>query len=295
MHHQLIKKKRAAAYLAVLTILLNISACSLPSPKPTVDTTTSAAVWNNFRQRAIDAAHTQDSFRISVSFKLVDNEETRLMQSLIWGNAPEDTDSRVRLDLRAGIGVVLAKISESHENLLIFLPKENRAAQTTNPNLDQLGLPLPFSLFELSNLLLGREANVLAFEQKEEPPLASKALYLPGENVHGITYQLSKGPLRGRLLLSFDGFPIAWEADPANSSGPYSVWSMSFRYSDQWDKGNMLKRLDINFPKAKKQIVLNIKERDVPEPYSTEQLILTLPDDVLPTQLDHNWLKGDAE
>lgn len=295
MYHQPSTKNGVASYLLVLAILLNISACSLPrSTKPLADSITSTTTWNNFQQRAVAAAHDRASFRISASFKLVDNDETRLMQSLIWGNAPEDTDSRVRLDLRAGIGVVLAKISESHNDLLIFLPKENRAAHTKTPNLDKLGLPLPFSLFELSSLLLGREANVLAPGLVKEPPMASKALYISGDNIHGITYQLNKGPLKGRLLLSFDGFPIAWESDPA-SSGAYSTWSMSFRYSDQWDRGYMLKRLEINFPKVKKQIVLNIKERDVPEPYSVDQLILTLPDDVLPAHLDHNWLKGAEE
>lgn len=291
MYYLWISPKRTgiALYFIVLTMLLSISACSLPGPKPAVNVVSAKTAWNNFQYRAVDAARARDPFRISASFKLRDNNDTRLMQALIWGNALEDPDSRVRLDLRAGIGVILAKISESRSDLLIFLPKENRAAHTTTPNLNNLGLPLPFSLFELSSLLLGREANVLAPGQTEEPPLASKALRAQGEDTQGITYQLSKGQLKGRLLLSFDGLPVAWEAD-ATASGIYSAWNMSFRYSDQ-----SLRRLEINFPNAKKQIVLNIKERAVPEPYNKDQLILELPTDVKPAHLDHNWLKGDVE
>lgn len=289
------QKIKIAKQLAIIIIILSFCGCSLAIKNKELNQEQASKAWANFIHRSNESSNKIEPFRISASLKMVDPDETRIIQALLWGNSLEKGSCKIRLDLRAGIGVIIAKINEHGNELLFFLPKDNRAARSLDANLSNLGVPIPFSLCELSQILLAREAHVLFADSTITPEIASKPLVQKNkDDTPGVTFQIPYGAFKGRLLIGENGLPIMWQSDMVRNDD-YADWVMTFNYSNQWGQGEMLKRLAINFPHAKKQITFNIKERATPDAYSDEQITLELPEGVKPAKLDYNWLKDSAK
>ncbi|SHN63361.1 hypothetical protein [Desulfovibrio litoralis] len=282
----------------LFALLLNMSACTLFSSKQTATIPNEQAdlAWKKFTERSSLNTEQQGGFNISSSLKIVHAEKRTFVQTLLWGNVEEE-HCRLRLDLRANIGVTLAKISEHANELLIFMPEDNKAALSYNSGLTELGIPIPFSLCELAHIIRGQEADILLPKYQITPIRMDKekSLKIKGIEEATVTYLIPEGAFKGRIAVNAEGFPIMWQSDEKRDDD-YENWNITFYFADYLKQGKMLKKLIIDFPKAKKNITFTIKERGKPNlAYTDAQLDLVLPPHITIAPLNREWLENTSE
>jgi len=233
---------------------------SLPEAKPDDN---AAQIWQRFTARANSAEGMTGPFRISANLRYTDSagKNTRV-SSLLWGNNQADSPWPLRLDLLAGVGMVVAKVHEDATSFTAFSPDENTAwvheggAQT----LASFGVPVPLSLSDLTLLLTGRSGLLFI-------PTA-----MPSEHTltaNGARYTVPDARLPGVIELSESGAPIAWtELKPGG-------WSIEF----EPDEVNPLlpTRLRISHPQGHSALIVVREIARVSPPYSTAQMELVLP------------------
>lgn len=213
--------------------------------------------WQKFI--AASAAVPAAPYRLQMSLRFGAQGDTRRVTALFWGN----NENQLRLDVMAGVGAVVAKILEDGQHFLVYSPRENRAYfyQGASKPLLQVGVPVPFNLGHLAQLLNGRYAGVFGREY-------AQASFLPDG---GARYELEGKP-GGTLTLDARGLPVAWREAPQGSKG----WSMEIAYSDGPEP--LPRRLTLSHSNGKRAIVL-VKEREkVPAAFTPEQMALTLPE-----------------
>lgn len=199
----------------------------------------------------------QDSrpYRAQFSMRFGEEGDTRRVTGILWGN----DDQNLRMDIMAGVGVVIAKISDNGDHFLLYSPRENKAYfhDGANKPLLKIGVPLPFDIGSLAALLNGQYKAVFGSEYKS----ASAG---SGEN---IDYALEDSP-GGTLILAPDGLPVAWNQDNGG-------WKMDMAF-----EGDLPRSLKLAGKNGKKAIVV-IKEREFPAtPFTESQMNLDLPPSV---------------
>lgn len=104
----------------------------------------------------------------------------------------------LRMDVRAGIGSMLAMMREDNAGLLAFYPDKAQAYAHSDPvvGAQMLGLPFPFSLRDLALIVSGHFESLLPEEPDGVGPL-------PGG---GFALRYAAGPVR-RLVLDAHGRP----------------------------------------------------------------------------------------
>ena len=213
--------------------------------------------WQKFA--AVSSADKSDPYRLQLSLRFGTEGDTRRVTALFWGNSQR----QLRLDVMAGVGTTVAKILEDGQHFLVYSPSENKAYfyQGAAKPLLQVGVPVPFNLVHLADLLNGRYTAVFGNQfDKTAFSADGKALYD------------LQGQPGGRLIINEQGLPVEWQ-EQANGKG----WSMEILYSD--DPRPLPRRLNLAHSNGKRAIVL-IKEREkVSQPFTKEQMALTLPDD----------------
>ena len=213
--------------------------------------------WQKFA--AVSSADKSDPYRLQLSLRFGTEGDTRRVTALFWGNSQR----QLRLDVMAGVGTTVAKILEDGQHFLVYSPSENKAYfyQGATKPLLQVGVPVPFNLVHLADLLNGRYTAVFGNQfDKTAFSADGKALYD------------LQGQPGGRLIINEQGLPVEWQ-EQANGKG----WSMEILYSD--DPRPLPRRLNLAHSNGKRAIVL-IKEREkVSQPFTKEQMALTLPDD----------------
>ena len=213
--------------------------------------------WQKFA--AVSSADKSDPYRLQLSLRFGTEGDTRRVTALFWGNSQR----QLRLDVMAGVGTTVAKILEDGQHILVYSPSENKAYfyQGATKPLLQVGVPVPFNLVHLADLLNGRYTAVFGNQfDKTAFSADGKALYD------------LQGQPGGRLIINEQGLPVEWQ-EQANGKG----WSMEILYSD--DPKPLPRRLNLAHSNGKRAIVL-IKEREkVSQPFTKEQMALTLPDD----------------
>ena len=124
------------------------------------------------------------------------------METLLWSNGYLP----IRLDVMAGIGVLVARIQETQDSFTAYAPNENKAIVHKGPQRVQLnfGRPVPFSLRDFSSLMRGRFHEVFGAAEGLNPRA------LPNGD---IAFTLSGGILPGMLELRPDGLPVRWSAE----------------------------------------------------------------------------------
>lgn len=214
-----------------------------------------AARWEQFKT----TTDTEKPYRLRMSLRFGSEGDTRRVTGLLWGN----NTKKMRLDIMAGVGVVTAKILEDGEHFLVFVPGEHKAYfyQGEAKPLLKVGVPLPFSLANLSDLLNGRSAAVFGTE-------FAAASALP----NGLGQYELPGKPGGRLLLNAEGLPLTWK-ETAHDSG----WRMEIAYDEDGPK--LPHRLTLTHGKGKRAILL-VKEREAPDPFSEAQMRLELPQNI---------------
>ena len=205
-------------------------------------------------------AMTQPSspYRLTMSLRFGTEGDTRRVTAIFWGNSAR----QLRLDVMAGVGAIVAKILEDGQHFLVYSPGENKAYfhQGSNKPLLQVGVPIPFNLERLADLLNGRYAEAFG----KEHGLASLA------KDGTVGYDL-KNQLGGILSLDSRGLPVAWVERPEGKG-----WRMEIIHTD--DKPYLPHRLNLVHSNGKRAVVL-VKERENPlVPFTNEQLSLPIPE-----------------
>jgi hypothetical protein len=198
-------------------------------------------------------------FRVQMSLRFGTAEETRRVTALFWGNG----DDRLRLDVMAGIGVTAAKIVEDGRHFLLYSPNENKAwfFQGAAKPLLQVGVPIPFDLGHLADLLNGRHALVFGRECGQGEFLQD-----------GLLRCELAGKPGGRLTINADGLPHLWRENRKGGG-----WEMRIAYGE--GAHGLPHRLTLTAEDGKRAVVL-VKERENPAtPFTDGQLRLSLPED----------------
>ena len=213
--------------------------------------------WQKFT--AVSEAAPRAPYRLQMSLRFGAEGDTRRVTALFWGNS----ERRLRLDVMAGVGAVIAKILEDGQHFLVYSPSENKAYfyQGAAKPLLKVGVPVPFDLEHLAALLNGRYAAVFGDEH-------SAAAELPDGLAR---YELCGKP-GGSVTLNAEGLPVAWREAPQGGKG----WSMDIAYDDAVPP--LPRRLTLTHSNGKRAILL-VKEREKPAgAFTTEQMSLTLPE-----------------
>lgn len=252
--------------------LLTLAACSYSPPtlSPEDMKGEAGARWQAFQSLSERPAA---PFVLGGSLRFGVPDDTRRVTYLLWGNGGEP----FRLDIQAGVGVTVAKAQVADGTLLLFLPQDNKAYNgTDHPDkaLTRIGIPLPLSLRQLSDFLLGHYAQTL-----DNPKVID---YKPAPRGDGIVYTILTSAGISDLELSPQGLPLSWNL-PAR-------WKVTFDY----DENLLPRKLEAERLEGRSvptdlsgyRAILLIKNRQVPPPFPPSELQLALPAGVYPQSLD---------
>ncbi len=250
--------------------MLGLCACAKPSMGP-IDSDADA-LWKNY---AKSAQTLNKPFRNALSLRYGTEGRTDRVSALLWGNSSQT----LRLDISASVGITVAKILESPQGFMLYIPQEEVAyaqegAKKTSFN---IGIPLPLSLEHVSLLLQGHYATVFGLQFDGKPmPLKETDLALygfPELPEDAVAYALEDGPMRGTLVLNALGQPIFWQED--NSTG----WTMEFSYKEHEEQTY---KLYIRHLASDRKAIIIVKERasDL-NLFTPEQMRLILPQETV--------------
>lgn len=246
--------------ILLLCMAVLLCACAKqPALQPGPETQTQLeSRWLKFT--ALSAAAPVGPYRLQLSMRFGSKGDTRRVTALFWGN----NERQLRLDVTAGVGAVVAKILEDGRHFLVYSPRENKGYfyQGASQPLLQVGVPVPFNLGHLADLLNGRYTAVF------------------GENFDAASglkdglarYRLVGNP-GGSLDLNSEGLPVFWRESSAGGRG----WTMEITY-DEDSRPPLPRRLTLIHSNGKRAILL-VKEREKPvAAFTVEQMSLTLPE-----------------
>lgn len=215
--------------------------------------------WQKFAVRGQDMALTP--YRLQMSLRFGTEGDTRRVTALFWGNSQR----KLRLDVMAGVGATVAKILEDGQHFLVYSPTDNKAYfyQGASKPLLQVGVPVPFNLGHLADLLNGRYSQVFGKS-------FTSGAFIPGDLAQ---YTLEGNP-GGVLTLDAAGLPVAWSEKGDSAKG----WKMEVVFDEA--QPPLPQRLNLTHGNGKRAIVL-VKEREKPATaFTEEQMTLSIPEGV---------------
>ena len=261
-------------FLLILACLLLLSsiftgcATKLPSttlPQTEADEAEAKAVWDRYL-----AAFGQDPhkpFNIESTFRYVKPDgESHRATLRIWGNGGYP----YRMDVLAGMGAVAAQMRDDTNSLLIYMPQENRLYTHTGPDkpvlgLSGLGVPMPFSLADLTSILQGHYTELFGDSYSAAYSTNSSALH----------FDLNSDKMPGYLVLNQDGVPVSWVSKVTKG------WKIYFSFGEpaKGDNTPQLEKMIINHAQGY-AVTLWFKGITYPDaPYTKKQLELNIPAD----------------
>ena len=197
----------------------------------------------------------QGPYRMQLSMRFGEEGNTRRVTAVLWGNGEAD----IRLDVMAGVGAMVAMISETRNDFLVYTPRDNKAYSHSGPNRPvlKIGVPVPFDLSRLAAILNGDYAAAFGQAPLSEEPLANG----------NVAYKIAS-ELGGTLELDRSGAPVGWSQE---SGG----WRLEF-VNEENDPflPRSLRLLNSNGQRA----IILVKDREqVSRPFDAEQLRLDVP------------------
>lgn len=243
--------------LSIIALVFALWACASRAPTP--DQPDAMAPWQTMLQESARAAH---PYRLQLAMRFGQEGDTRRITALLWGNG----DARLRLDIMAGIGATLARISDSDTAFLLYSPREDRAylQEGSSRPILKIGVPVPFTLRQLAELLTGQYAMAFGQEPASGPTLKD-----------GLACYMLEGPLAGELTLRPDGAPVEWRQ-------AHGGWSIRFACDEDSRLPKSIRLANINGKFA----FISVKEREtVEQPFDAAQLEIKLPSHIKPLPL----------
>ena len=242
-----------------------VKAPSVLLPQTKADKAEAKAVWDKYL--AMFGQEPHEPFNIESTFRYVKPDgESHRATLRIWGNGAYP----YRMDVLAGMGAVAAQMRDDTNSLLIYMPQENRLYTHTGKEkpvlgLSGLGVPMPFSLADLTSLLQGHYTELFGGTYTEAYSSSPNALY----------FDIVSDKMPGHLVLSQDGVPISWTSKATKG------WKVSFDFSPPGKSGEapQLDKMRVNHGQGY-TVTLWFKGMDHPaKPYTNKQLELSIPKD----------------
>ena len=245
-------------WILLLGLCLQTAACaadriSLPTPEE------QEARWQKFL-----AHKTEDRpYALQGSFRFGDSSNTNRVNYIFWSNGTLP----LRVEIMAGVGASIAKITENTDDILIYFPQQKKAVimgnfDEMNP-LVSLGMPAPLSFYEMSLLLRGGFNQVL-----QDLRLDTATSRKVREDHEKYTYYFSSVKFDGLLQLSSDGLPRYCEIN--------NEWAFDLSYEEnsQVPDKVVIRSLTDDY-----RAILLVKERSNPPLYKEEDFHFALPAD----------------
>lgn len=183
---------------ALLAALLALSACAPRVQLPKYDD--AGSDFSAFRARFAPPLSAEGGVSVRTSLLYTTPKNSNRTEVQIFG----DFARPLRLDVRAGLGSMLALMREDGAGLLAYYPDKKKAYAHQDPVIGAqlLGLPFPFSLQDLSYLLCGQFRTLVPVNK------APDAIIMAGDGSWAFTYK--EGPVR-LLMLDPHGRPERME------------------------------------------------------------------------------------
>ncbi len=246
-------------YFYIILLILSLCACAKTVPTPSISPENSEKSWHSYA-----ASGTRDigPFRTQMSLRFGVEGNTRRVTAILWGNNHQE----LRLDVNAGIGVSVAKIFENEQVFLIFVPREEIAYmhEGTQKPLFKAGVPMPFNLHQLTQIIEGRYSAV--FGTKRDPNHNQEA------NANNLVFKLIDSPFAGTLTLNTQGLPVSWQEQDKQG------WNLSLGYNDN----ELLPyKITMMHKDTGRRAILLIKDRELSlAPFTAEQMRLIIPSNI---------------
>ncbi len=266
-----------AASLAVL-IPVMLHGCTAKKPVGLVQDTPEAA-WQVFRQQYCNPQKAPGMLvKASLYYsRLKPIKRTNRTVISMWG----DFSGTMRLDVSAGIGKLLAHIRENKNGLLAFYPSDKKAYTHVNPVLGatRLGMPFPFSLNELVNVIFGDFSGLVPETHGET-----------GRDKTNFVYRIDDS-LVTRITLNETGRPILLEGRTTNAYESAHTWRIKINTYEEGEGGKapLPDKLTLTLDNGEKG-VLRVKSRELKQaPWSARSIGLELPQGVETIRLDNGF------
>lgn len=260
--------------LLVLSVLLfSLIGCQAANYAE-VDDELGQVSWANMQDLSAKGLKGAGPYNASLSFRLKTPSEGFILGAYVWSNGRARTHHPLRLDLQSSVGSTVAKMKEENDHFLLYDLKNNVALISKDPQeaLTTIGLPLPFSLADISMLLNGRYLDFFTEGDNTRPGLSATT-----DDQRSI-FKLGSGPRKGYVTLNSRGYPTEWREDDEKKG-----WSMTITYQDVAALvANVTplpgpSRLNLSHPDGY-TISINVKSlKKFPTPFTPAQLELLIP------------------
>lgn len=233
-------------YLIIFFALLLCACAQKTMPPEPGEQDRAAQIWEKMQ-----SAGEESPYRIQFSLRFGEEGDTRRVTGLLWGNDARD----LRMDIMAGVGALIAKIRDDENHFSLYSTQDNKLYfhDGSNKPLLKIGMPLPFSISQLANLLNGNYGAVFGKNYKEG-----------NFNNNMAIYKLDTPP-GGTLRVNGNALPEEWKQ---GGDG----WILRIATGED----NLPKSLRLSNGEGKKAIIL-VKEREKSAPFDTGQMDLKVP------------------
>lgn len=285
---------RSALTMLSLGALCLLAACAKPvihAPNTLAPVSQAEATWQAYEQYSKITQDYRAPYRISASLRYESQGKGHRLLAYMWSNDTlnsnenQSTASPLRLDIMAGIGATVAQVREDANSFVAYSPNENKAYYHNGSRkpLFSLGVPVPFSIADVTSLVLGRFSMLFGTtfntEEGHLPTLQAES---------DIAYSLLP---QGQLVLSQEGLVLQWCEQNPTSTGKKRGWVLDIAYTEAQNSEPTSMQTPSQLPLPRKltftyygpntvehTAVILIKERDYPEkPFAPEQIELQIP------------------
>lgn len=249
---------------ALLIAAVMLSACAAPTIAPQ-DQQTPQALWNEFRSVASQAK----SFNLKASLNYAGPERKNRVVLHLHGNYTGPW----RMDIEAGVGVMVAHILQSQDGFLAYIPDSRVAYYGSDPaqSVAVFKIGLPYTLKELALVLSGRWDTLTPEKYISAEAAATGGYY----------YTFHYADDRFTVLVGPDARAVEIIGPLPHPGATDETWTAEFSYLDEKDKTHIPKRIRMERP-PKEKALLFLKDLErfkavIPE----EDLALKLPPDTM--------------
>lgn len=245
-------------FLLLIGVCLQFSACATSQLSvPTLEE--QEARWQKFLSRSVK----EQPYTLQGSFRFGDSSNTNRVNYIFWSNG----GLPLRVEIMAGVGASIAKITENTDDILMYFPQQKKAVimenfDEMNP-LVSLGMPAPLSFYEMSLLLRGGFNQVLQDLRLDTVKTKKSKI-----DYQKYTYYFSSLKFDGLVQLNSGGLPKHCEIN--------NEWVLDLSYEENAAEPHkvVIRSLTDDY-----RAILLVKERSTPPLYNEEDFHFALPAD----------------